>query len=270
MRAPVAWIALALLAVAASNVVWWQESRIQTYRSQLALQSSVLAERLGPAAESGAPSATFAAYTAIPAVAESTPVSSPPADAAPARLSPDERRLILDQYQDVIAQLNLPPATAARLEDLLVERIQAILAIEDAARREGYAEASAVVERAVAQTIAQEDQRIVSLIGLQDDLRLDGQQPETPELAGGSAPPATVVNVFASAPPPADYYAASEPVSTPVEPNSSVSWPYYGLYYPVAGYVAVGGSYSYRAPRRFEARTSRASFGRSASSGRRR
>ena len=61
----------------------------------------------------------------------------------------EERRLILDQYRDVLTQLNIPEPTATRLRDLLTERIEAVLDTEESAMREGFAEGSAETTRAV-------------------------------------------------------------------------------------------------------------------------
>lgn len=260
MRLAWPWIIAALVAIGATNLLWWQQSRIEVYRTRLAWQAAAPAEA---SVGDPAPRAMFAAYRPSAAAGGSARTELSPREAASSPLSNEERQLILDQYRDAMAQLNLSPAVAARLQDLLVERIQAILAVEDQARRQGYAEASALVEQAVAQTIAREDERIVSLIGLEGDLRLNGRQEEA-QPAEESPAPTTVVNIIAAPPATPDYTTAEAvPADTSL---ASGYWPYSGFYYPpVVGYAAIGQGRVHGAPRRFEAaRTFRASFSTSA------
>ena len=85
----------------------------------------------------------------------------------------DERRVILNQYRDVLAQMDLPPATASRLQNLLTERIEAVLDAEDAAVREGFAEGSTETVRTVTLAMAEVDREITNLVGRDGSRLLD-------------------------------------------------------------------------------------------------
>jgi hypothetical protein len=157
------------------------------------------------------------------------------ADDGSAEARADERRLILDEYRDVLAQMNLPPETASRLQDLLTDRVETVLDAQDAAVREGFAEGSAQMARAVSLAIAQVDSDIVGLVGQDGIRRIDGlpavQQAEPAVVPLAPAP--VIVTVVVQAPSaPVVVYAdsAAQPVGS--DANSQfVSYPY--SYYPL-------------------------------------
>jgi len=243
MRSTVAWVVVVLLVFAGANLFWWQHYQIATYRAQLAEQDQALTGRSmrpsGYAHGSASSSVAWSPHSARSGLTR--------ADLNPNDQHAEDRNLILDQYRETIAQLNLPPATASRLEDVLAERVQAVLDAEDAARREGYAAASAVAQQAVAMAIAQEDQRIVQLIGLAGERSLDAQgsavQPAIQVL-----PPAPVIVNVMSAPAAAPDY-SSAPVAAAADSGDYgaystypylYSYPY--LYTPAVGYLNYGRS----------------------------
>jgi len=211
MRSTTSWVVTVLLVIAGANLFWWQHYQIAGYRALLADRQELLSghayRRTGFARDAAAMPAVW-----TPSAASSGGLTR--TDLIQTDSRADDRNLILDQYQDAIAQLNLPPDKARQLLDLLDERVQAVLDAEDSARRQGYAEASAVAQRAVAMAIAQEDQRIVQLIGVVGQRTLEGQG-STP--VGASAPTAApvtmVVNVMAPTAP--DYQAPAYPTSPP-------------------------------------------------------
>jgi hypothetical protein len=107
-------------------------------------------------------------------------------------LRADERRLILDQYQDVLAAMNLPPAISARLETLLADRVEAILDVEDSMMRRGTAQNSVEMAQAISGAIASITQQIVSLLGAEGYQQFEQLWSGAPVSA---AAPATVVVV---------------------------------------------------------------------------
>jgi hypothetical protein len=152
--------------ILAGGVVAWQRSQMIAVRGQLAAQQAALAaehERMDGLAR-------LLGASALPGQAVSAPLrpGDPPAaaQAEEAAARREERRLILDQYQDVLATLNLPEATASRLQDLLADRIETVLDAEDAARRAGFAEGTAQSAQVVAQAISGLDHDIALLVGL--------------------------------------------------------------------------------------------------------
>jgi hypothetical protein len=184
------------LALAGIGVICWQRSQISRLQAQVSLQGGAIAE-LSDRFVAGVPAA--AAKAALPRGA----------DDAVADLRADERRLILDQYRDVISQLNLPPETASRLQDLLTDRVETVLDAQNAAIRVGFAEGSAETARAVALAVAGVDRDIMSLVGVDAVRRIDGPPaapaPEplvAPEPAM-PASPTVVVTVVVQAPAPA-------------------------------------------------------------------
>jgi hypothetical protein len=236
MRSTTSWVVTVLLVIAGANLFWWQHYQIASYRAQLEdrqlLPSGHHYRRSGYPRDSAA---TPAAWT--PHAASSGGLTR--ADLNQSDSQADDRNLILDQYRDAIAELNLPPEKASRLLDLLDDRVQAVLDAEDNARRQGYAEASAVAQRAVAMAIAQEDQRIVQLIGLVGQRTLEGQ--------GASAPPAApttvVVNVMPA--PASDYaapaYAAAPPAYDAGDYAAYTTYPYI---YPYPNFYTTGIGYA--------------------------
>ncbi len=77
----------------------------------------------------------------------------------------DERRLLLSAYADFLARTRLPPETRARLEDLLVERTEALADAADAAAREGFPPGSADWAQAAAAAVGDLDREISALLG---------------------------------------------------------------------------------------------------------
>jgi hypothetical protein len=154
-------------------------------------------------------------------------------------LREDERRLILSQYRDALAQMNLPPATAARLQNLLEDRVEAVLDAEDADMRAGFAMGSAETSRTVAWAIADVDREIANLLSTAGFRPASPPSIQTPP----AAPPDPAVTVVV-APAVAIEYAAPE--AQPAAPNDTSAYPYLSypyLYfpaYPLAMYVTGG------------------------------
>jgi len=207
-------VVLSGVVILAGAVVVWQRSQLAAIRQQMANQERAQAEDrrrvdamtlfLG---EAPGPARAFAASLRA--------ASAPDAGTAAAVSRTEERRLILDQYEGVLAAMNLPESTSARLKDLLTDRIETVLDAEDAARRAGLAEGSVESTRAVAQAISGLDHEIALLVGLDGMRRLDGSQ------APGSAPapaPATVVTVIVQTAPAAPPPVYSRSVAIPSTP----------------------------------------------------
>ena len=225
-------VVLSGVVILAGAVVVWQRSQLAAIRQQMANQERAQAEDrrrvdamtlfLG---EAPGPARAFAASLRA--------ASAPDAGTAAAVSRTEERRLILDQYEGVLAAMNLPESTSARLKDLLTDRIETVLDAEDAARRAGLAEGSVESTRAVAQAISGLDHEIALLVGLDGMRRLDGSQ------APGSAPapaPATVVTVIVQTAPAAPAPVYADATQTYAAADTSA---YSGLdYYPA---FAVGG-----------------------------
>lgn len=212
-------VCAAVLILGAVGILSWQQSEIAHLSAQLARQSAV------PAPEDVRSPNVRPQY----AVARVSPWG----------LSADERNYILDQYRGVLAKMNLPPATASRLEDLLTERIAAALDAQDESARYGFADGSPESTRAESYAIAHVDQEIAALVGAEADERLNWL------LAGSPAPvaaPTIVVNVVT--PPPV----VPVEVDTAAQPEYDYTYsqpaPYYYNYgYPIASYW-VGEVYS--------------------------
>jgi hypothetical protein len=224
VRSTLAWLAIPVLA--AGGIFCWQQSQIVHLRAQVARQ----AEAIGGALDAPVPPAPAA-----------PPLGLRRADANGVAARADERRLILDQYQDILAEMNLPAATASRLQDLLADRVEAVLDAQDAAMREGFAEGSAETARAVTLAIAEVDRQIADLIGTKGNRVLDGLPPAVaPEPAVAPLPPAplVVVNVVVpSAPAYAEPAAPAEPAA-----SSDATAAYSGYpYYPVADVLVARG-----------------------------
>ena len=216
MRSTLAWLAIPVLA--AGGIFCWQQSQIIHLRAQVARQ----ADAIGVSLDGPAPPAP-----ALP------PLGLRRSDVNSAAARADERRLILDQYQDIIAEMNLPATTASRLQDLLTDRVEAVLDAQDAAMREGYAEGSAETARAVTLAIAEVDRQIADLIGTSGNRVLDGLPPAVaPEPAVAPPPPAplVVVNVVVpSAPAYAESAAPAQPAASPDATAVYSSYPYYAV-----------------------------------------
>jgi hypothetical protein len=227
---------VATLILAGAGVFCWQRSQIVHLRAQVAGQADALddlsrrmdGETQGPAA-------------VLPAVFRSESPRGP--DDAGAVLRADERRLILDQYKDVLAQMNLSPEAESRLKNLLADRVETVIDVENAAERVGFAEGSAESARAVALAVAEVDREIVGLVGADGIRRIDGQPPAAPEpmvIPEPSAPP-VVVTVVVQAPAPAPTYYSD---SAAPAPDTSAYAPYspYPYFYVVPGVVVARGA----------------------------
>jgi hypothetical protein len=224
------------LVLAGAGVFCWQRSQIVHLRAQVAGQADALddlSRRMDGETQGTA--------AAMPAVFRSQSPRGP--DDAGAVLRADERRLILDQYQDVLAQMNLPPEAESRLKNLLADRVETVIDVENAAERVGFAEGSADTARAVALALAEVDREIVRLVGPDGIRRIDGQPPATPEpmIMPEPAAPPVIVTVVVQSPAPAPAYYAD---STASAPDSSAYVPYspYPYFYVVPGVVAARGA----------------------------
>ena len=231
-------VVLGVLVLTAGGIVIWQRSQISSLRAEVGAERAALADerdRVDSLASRLDPS-PIAERSARPSA---VPASFVRAAESSAALRADERRVILAQYRDVLAQSNLSEATASRLQDLLTDRVEAFLDAQDAARREGFAEGSAEMERAISIAIAEDDRQISQLMGLVGAMRTAPPPAPTPgeSWAQPAAAPTVVVTVVSPAP-------AEAPVpnyveSTPVPDVASPYLPYYS--YPQIGYLLVGG-----------------------------
>jgi hypothetical protein len=218
-------IAFAVLAASGAGVIAWQRMQIVELRAQAAEQAVALGDnrqridelsgRLAVAEEAEEKTAGQ-----LRAISEAAGLGR----TTGAALGDDERRLILARYRDVIAQLNLSPAAASRLGDLLVDRVETVLAAESAAERAGVPDGSPDMARVESESISPLDQEIAAVVG-----------PGAGQLFG--APSVVVV-----APAPATYVLAGVPdESAPVAPepaqvSPNPAYPYYGYaVYGVAG-----------------------------------
>jgi hypothetical protein len=227
--------AAALVLMAVSAIFGFQQSEISHLRAALA--------------EYDAPRAADAPAPA-PAVHRS-------GNGSATGLTADDRRFILNQYQDVLASLNLPPGRAARLQDLLTRRIEVALNAQDAASRAGVAPDSPEMLRAEGSAIAGVDRDIATLLGPTDDQHFiwmtSGAPPAPAVAAAAPAPAPVVVNVVMASPPAEAAYPAEPAYSDQTEaPAYSDAYapspaPYYYYAYPFATVVA-----ERRFPRSFE------------------
>lgn len=246
VRSTVTWVAI--LIVAGTCVFSWQRSQITRLRTQMAEQQGALLDNerrvedlaaVLNAAGRRSPVAWAARETSARESLARGGARGPDANADALRA--DERRLILDQYQDVIAQMNLPEETAARLRNLLTDRVQAVLDAEDAAMRQGFAEGSSETARAVTLAIAEVDRDISGLVGQDAVRRLDGLSaaaaPE--EVVIPQQPAATnFVTVVVQSPQAPYYYDDSAPAPAPAAADAYATYttPYW--FFPTGGFEA--------------------------------
>lgn len=209
----------------AAVVFWWQRSQIVGLSGQLNRQDQALARQQDRIDELVSGSETHPHASGVRGGGWSSPA-----------LRADERQLILEQYRDVLAQMNLPPETATRLKNLLTDRIAAVLDAEDAAVQAGFAEGSAQTVRAVSLAVAESDREMAALVGAEGLRRLDGWSgPAQPAIATATVAPAAV-NVFVSNNAPIGGYAdTSEVAPADAYPSDYAAAPYYssGWYGPV-------------------------------------
>ena len=219
-----AWVAF--LIVAGAGVIAWQQIQIAQLRAQVARQADANGHpndrevRLSPTS----PVSTVAAkVNGLRRYVDNR-----------AEVRANERRIILDQYRDVLTEMNLPTATALRLQDLLTERIESVLDAEQAASEQGYTWGSDETARAVMFAIAGTNQEIVRLVGLEAERRLDGLLPSaSPEVVIVPEPATSpaFVTVVVQAPPAPSYADALTPADIPAA---------YPGYYPYATYPLPG------------------------------
>jgi len=172
MRATLVWI-IALFA-ALSWVVCWEEWQIVRLRRE---EMGLLADLRASQGQVGElrdilqlaekrQRRTAAQVGAIARLQEEAAASRVRRDQeSPALGRKDLRRIILSQYSDSLARLNLPPETLARLKDLLVARGEALLDARDAAASEGIADNSAEMAEAANEATADLNRDIADLLG---------------------------------------------------------------------------------------------------------
>jgi hypothetical protein len=230
-------ILVAILLLGGASVILWQRSQIAVLRGQVNAQGVALAgdrERLDEL------SVQIGQSGEQPGLARAAAQRASwvrPADYGAATRA-DERRVILAQYRDVLSQANLPEEAASRLQNLLADRVEAFLDAQDAARREGFAEGSAAMERAVALAIGEDDRLIGELLAGAGDRRIDrsgAPLPAEPPLEPAPAAPIVVVNVVSQAP----YQAPAPDQSAPL-PSDYPAAGYAPFYYPPMGFAVVG------------------------------
>jgi uncharacterized protein (UPF0335 family) len=240
VRSTLAWVAI--LVLAGLGVFGWQRSQIVRLRAQVARQGDALEDNQRRVEDlSQLVEAASGRGTDAPAWPASLRVrKTDRSDENSAALRADERRVILDQYRDILSEMNLPPETASRLQDLLTERIETVLDAEDAAVRVGFAEGSAETARAVTLAVADVDRDIANLVGAEGIRRIDGL-PETapPEpsvvVVQPPAPAPTVVTVVVESPGAPSSYADAD--AAPAVSDAAVAYaPYF--YYPIAGFIS--------------------------------
>lgn len=231
-------IGVGFLLAAGAAVFTWQRRQIIQLRGQVVDQAAAIASNERNVDDLSRLVAWSAARPsrALAPLRTGAPIRTEDADGM---LREDERRLIANQYRDVLAQMNLPPDTTARLQGLLEDRIEAVLDAEDAAKQEGFAEGSAEMSSAVALAIAYVDRDITRLLGADGSQRLNrltfGPEPAEP------APPTVVTVVVNSAPEPQYAAPPAEAYSAPDETYASSGFPSALYYtYPVVPAVYVG------------------------------
>ncbi len=225
-----------MVILAGAAIFLWQRSQIAGLRAQVARQGAELVDNRERLADLSlvvaGPGGRRAGIPSFPAARAKL---IPTADYSGAVLSADDRRVILNQYRDVLAELDLPTATASRLEDLLTDRIESFLDAQDAAEREGFAEGSAETERSVALAIADDDRAIGALLGGDANRRLSqllsASPPEPAVMPEPAAPPVAVTVVVQMQAAPSYPDASAQPaVSDDYNPSPYYYYPYTGLY----------------------------------------
>ena len=210
MRSTLSWVAI--LVMAGTGVFCWQRSQIVDLRAQVARQSDALADN-----ERRVQDLSSMLIPAGGGVADA-PAGHRVPDRDIASLRADERRIILDQYQDVVAEMNLPQAAASRLQDLLAERVETVLDAEDAALRAGFAEGSAETARAVTLAIAEVNSYIENVVGPEGIRRIDGAPsgvPAGPAEAPQPPAPPVVVSVVVQMQPAPSYEGEAAATAVP-------------------------------------------------------
>ena len=238
MRSSIA--GMAILVLAGAGVFSWQRSQNAALRAQIAEQGEALQNNQRRVEDLSLQliAQNRKGVARAPRHLSASAVGLRPSDNDSAAAKADERRVIMDQYSDVLAQMNLSPATASRLQDLLTDRIEAVLDAQDSAREEGFADGSAETARAVALAVDEVDRDLATLVGPDGIRRLDGfplmASSEPAGIPQQAAPASTVnVTVVVQAPVAPNYADSSSmpAVSDALQPYS----PY--LYLPVASFV---------------------------------
>ncbi len=228
----------AILFLGGASFILWQRSQIAALRGQVDAQGAVLAgdrERLDEISQQVDPTGEQSGVARAATLRASFVHPTDYGSAARA----EERRVILAQYRDVLARVNLPDDAAGRLQDLLADRVEAFLDAQDAARRQGFAEGSAAMERAVALAIGEDDRLIAELLAAARDHRLERPNipvPAEPPVEPAPAAPTVVVNVVNQAP-----YGTPAPDQTAPPAADFPAATYAPFYYPPMGFVVVGG-----------------------------
>jgi hypothetical protein len=220
-----------VLVLAGACVFWWQRSQIAQLRAQVARQGDALGDLSARLGDEGQPSLP-ARHSSLASLRIQP--SRGTFDGA-AEMRAEEKRIILVQYQDILAQMDLPPEKASRLLDLLTERIDTVLDAEDAAIQVGFTEGSAQTARAVSLAIADVDRDIVGLVGVDGMRRIDGSTAAPPSMTASGPEPIVpvVVNVFVQGPAPQAAYVDSSPAPASADAASgyvSYPYPYFPLY----------------------------------------
>jgi hypothetical protein len=202
---------VAILILAGAVVFSWQRSQIARLRAQVTRQGDVLDSlsarvgREGPLPD-GSPRLPRTVHAEIARSADDAVVAA----------RADERRVILNEYRDVLSQMNLPPEMATRLQDLLADRVETVLDAQDAAVRVGFAEGSSQMARAVSLAIAQVDRDIVGLVGQDGMRRIDGYPAgQGTEVAVTPQAPAPIVVTVVVQTPPAPVAAYADSGASP-------------------------------------------------------
>jgi hypothetical protein len=238
------------LVLAGACVFCWQRSQINRLRAQVARQGDALEDLSARVDGGGRPSLA----ASRPELASLRVQPARPTNDGAAEMRAEERRVIAAQYQDILAQMDLPQDKAARLINLLTERIDSVLDAEDAAVRVGFSEGSAQMARAVSLAISEVDRDIVGLIGTDGMRRIDGLSSAPASAAPVAPEPAApvIVNVIVQAPAPQQAYVDSTPAPDSADAGPQyVSYPYpYFPLYPIAAVLnGPRGSHRFAEPR---------------------
>ena len=156
----------------------------------------------------------------------------------------NERRLMLSSYAGFLAQANLPADRLARLQDVLVERAEAVLDAKDIAEQAGIVNGTLEMQRAIVVATADLDREVAELLGPASPVRTQELATLTAQDEAVAAAPAPVENDSAYAPP-AYAYAPAAVTAAPA---------YAVLESPAAYYPAEGVFYGNRRENRFRER----------------